>query len=639
MYTIGDLVKRDQQAEFRNDVQLSSYEDANRNLALVRSYLFTTVAPPGYVASTSVLYSLMDSFLNDRLENRFVVIANYGHGKSHLALVLANYFGKSSKSDEVQTILGKINKAFSNSATALRYKEFKENRGEFLVVRIRGDMAGSLREQFLNSLEKALGEHSLPGDLHLPGWYKKAERYLEALQGAELQKANAYLEQQEIDVPMLIQEVKLKRDRAYDLFVNLYAHLNEHGFKPDMGSELSLNDAICWAVREFCGPGKPLGGILILFDELNLYITNYAQHSAAGNLQDMLNGVSNCQGKVAFLAFAQQDPITIAKNILAGGIANQRDSLLKELTRIPKQLVLYSLMESVISSYLNQPNDVWQRFVQDSAVSLPLSQATNVALDQFRDRYDKLGWSSIQKFQDHVTKGCFPLHPITTALLCSVQFQQSVTTAGTPRNILGFILEQLEKLTEQSVLIDKRINWVLPIYLVDYFGERLPAEHYQAYQQAIQRIKPDDETCKFRSAEQADVVKALLLQEIAKLKARDDDQIELVASMVGRSQSDTQKCLRYLSDSKVIAWNQDGRKSYGLWSTSFNPYKLDQILERKLGIVTLNWKDLVTFSQEQLKATPVAVPWGHQQDWQAPEYIINCEPTGHRLPNYRQDIV
>ena len=131
--TIGDLVKRDLQAEFRNDVQLSSYEDPERNRSLVCSYLFTSNAPEGTHSSTNILYNTVDAYLTDRLENRFVVIANYGHGKSHLALALANYFGKpypaTKEQPEIQIILDKIGKSVSNSANVLRYKEFERKPG------------------------------------------------------------------------------------------------------------------------------------------------------------------------------------------------------------------------------------------------------------------------------------------------------------------------------------------------------------------------------------------------------------------------------------------------------------------------------------------------------------------------------
>ena len=626
-FTIGDLVKRDQQAEFRNDVQLSSYEDAERNRSLVCSYLFTYTSPQGTSSSVNILHNAVDNFLSDRLENRFVVIANYGHGKSHLALALANYFGKpyppTEEQPEIRIILDKINSAFSNSASALRYKEFKENRGEFLVVRIRGDIAGSLREQFLVSLEKALGEHKL-SQQHLLGWYTKAESYLVALKGENLDKADKFLEKSGLDVPMLIQEVQQKQDSAYDVFRNLYAHLDPHGYKPDLGGEISLADAINWAVKEFCGEGKPLGGILILFDEFSLYVNNYAKRSAAGDLQDMLNGVSNNQGKVVFIAFAQQDPNTTAQNALASGNAEQRDSLIKELTRIPKKFVLHSLLESVIDSYLDQPSDKWQMFAQDSAVSLPLASATNIAYEQFRDRYEKLGWSSLQTFEEKVTKGCFPLHPITTALLCSMQFQQSVTSGGTPRNILGFILEKLDSMREQPAVIGKRINWILPIYLVDYFSDRLPVEWYQAYLNAVQRIRTDEERAEFSPDDQTDVLKALLLQEISSLKkVRDEDQIELISTMVGMFPVDAKKCLRFMSDAKVIEWDQYGKRSYSLYSTSTDPKKLDQILSRKLAGVEITLRDLINCGQGNFSDIKISVPWGNPTDWLAHEIVLD----------------
>jgi hypothetical protein len=622
-YKISDLVKCDTKAEFRNDVQLSAYDDKDRNLSLVNSYLFTSDAPEGTKSSTQILLSTIQTLLNERQDNRSVVVATFGHGKSHLALTIANYFGRPANSEPYKAVLQKIINAFSGSSNFKTFQQFKESRGEFVVVRLRGDVPGNLREQFLTNLENELGNHEISKNHRLPGWYEKAEKYLIALEGKELKKANAFLEKFEIDVPMLVQNVKRKQDSAYDKFIDLYAHLDEHGFKPNMEGELSLAVAVKWAVENFCGDGK-LGGVVVLFDEFSLYVQNYAKRTAAGELQDLLNGIDECRGKAVFIAFAQQDPITAAQNALVGAAPDQKESLLKELTRIPQKFVLHSLMESVIDSYLDQPNDKWQRFLQEPNVSILVAQATNVALDQFKDRYTKLGWTSVQKFEETVTKGCFPLHPITTAMLCNTQFQSSVSASGTPRNILGFILEQLDNLQDKQAIVGRQINWVLPIYLVDYFGERLPAERYRAYQQAIERIV-DDEKAAFSANDQKDILKALLLQEVSALKARDEDQIDLIASMVGVPPSDTKKCLRFLSDSKVIAWNQDGRKSYSLWASSFNPFKLDQILDRKVKGVEVAQRDLLNLSENYLGATQVSIPWGHPQDWQAREYLLTVE--------------
>ena len=92
MLTIGEIVALDEQARFRNDVQLSAFDDPAKNMALLRSYLFTGTAPNTEVAgartfsSIDLLEQVVQAFLSDRLENRMVAIANYGHGKSHLAL-------------------------------------------------------------------------------------------------------------------------------------------------------------------------------------------------------------------------------------------------------------------------------------------------------------------------------------------------------------------------------------------------------------------------------------------------------------------------------------------------------------------------------------------------------------------------
>ena len=116
-------------------------------------------------------------------------------------------------------------------------------------------------------------------------------------------------------------------------------------------------------------------------------------------------------------------------------------------------------------------------------------------------------------------------------------------------------------------------------------------DRYRAYQQALERISVNGDDNAFSVEDRADALKAILLQEVAGLKARDEDQIELISSMIGMPPSETKKCLRSLSEAKIIAWNLDGRKSYSLWASSLDPFKVEQILERKVKNVTIAHKD------------------------------------------------
>ena len=437
---IKDLVSIDEQAEFRNDVQLSDFDFPQRNLALLHSYLFSITAPTGLEPSLGILRTTIHSFLNPGLENRMVTIANFGQGKTHLALVMTNYFSKPYDSEEMKVIHDKINKAVDNPPQASLYRDFRKNHPEFLVIHLRGDVPRNLREQFMMSLELALKEHDATRNIRLPYWHHKAQDLLENLTEEQHKKADHFLEENfQIDVPSLLEDVKKTRDSAYNQCIKLFTFL--HGVEPNFGGEVSLRDVINWVAKNYCGEGKPLGGIFVLFDDFSFYIQRYAQRNAAGELQDLLNGIEDQKGRAVFMALAQHDPFAVAQNVMKG--IQGLESLNKELTRIPRKLVLYSLMESVIDSYLRQPDAKWRALRSDPRAKGPLARASNLTMDLFNKRYeDTLHWEP-EKFDEIVTKGCFPLHPLTTALLCDLKLQGISDKVGNPRTILGFVFEQI----------------------------------------------------------------------------------------------------------------------------------------------------------------------------------------------------
>lgn len=607
---IRNLVVIDEQAEFRNDVQLSDYDDPQINLALLKSYLFTFNAPQGWESSVGLLKIILDSFSSPRLDNRIAVIANYGHGKSHLALALANYFGKPHNSTEVKVVLDKISKAVDNPAQAQRYSEFRQNHREYLIIRLRGDEPRSLREQFVFALEQALAEHRETKDVKLPFWYQKAEVLLEALSNDNLFRANNYLEAYSYDVPMLLQDVRQRRDSAYDLCRDLFTHL--HGVQPDFRGEVSIRQTFNWAVKEFCGDGKPLGGILVLFDEFSLYIQRYAQRSAAGELQDLLNGIEDQKGKSVFLCFAQHDPVTMARNILKTG--QGLESLEKELNRIPRKVSLYSLMESVIDSYLNQPEKAWRDFRATQAARGPLARASNITLDVFRKRYeDNLHWET-EKFDEIVTKGCFPLHPLTTALLSDLRLQ-SMASVGNPRTVLGFVFEQITLKKDQVALDGNKIQWVLAVELVDYFGNYLPENTWLLYEHARRVLGPN------APVEQERILKALLLQESGRLPVTRDTHVHFLSEASGVPYDQTIHHLKAMAEARCIRYDPRTRLN-SFWPIAADPHRLEEILQQRMAKEFLGTALVDKFNVQYAQPIRVNVPWGHSEDWQAVERIL-----------------
>lgn len=635
MLKIKDIVQLDTKGEFRSDVQLSDFDNPSLNLSLLQSYIFSVSIPDSFgtqtkaIAGLGLLEEVIKAFRYDQFENRFVAIANYGHGKSHLALVLANLFSKPVGSPEVQTIFERIDHALSNPAKAQVYREFKEDRKEFLVLRLRGDDPRPLRQQFFRALKQALSEHEATHGVEPPFWVNQAKQYLKSLTHEQLEIANAFLEANyHLDVPALLQEIEGYREQAYTQYEDLFAHLS-HGVRPNLDANVSLREAVGWAVREHCAKDKPLGGLLILFDEFSLYVQRYARDKAVGELQDLLQGVQDQRERAVFLAFAQHDPDEVATQMLHGGQPLQ--SLKKELDRLPRRFALYSLMESVLDAYLKQDPGAWDEFLQNPRVKGTLfGSESETTWDLFNKHYDsELMWTN-QKFRDVVVKGCFPLHPTTTALLCQLKMRQGEDISGA-RTVLGFVRDQLDLIEDLPAHENGRVNWILPIALVDYFGERLAGDNaaiYEAYlnaQHNLDLLLGDSAT-----DEQRKVLKALLLQHVANLPGTHRKQVALLAHLSGIDEDIALKSLKELSERNITRYDSlQGINVF--WQVGTNPQRLEEAIEEKKAGIDRDPSKILGELNRLLRNDPsysfgrvkVDVEWGHPDDWASEEYIIS----------------
>lgn len=620
---IKDIVDLDEKAEFRSDVQLSAYDDRDRNLALLHSYLFSTstqqrdLSAAGNTSPVDLLSELVNAFYSVQAENRQVVIADYGHGKTHLALALANYFGRPADSPELAVIRRKLEQALNDPARAGRYRDFKDSKGAFLLLRVRGDIPERLPAQFFSALERGLAEHEATAGIKLPFWYERAEEYLKNMSREAKAKANDYLARHDSEIPLLLQEIRAHHD-VVDLAIGAI-HAGT-GIRPEL-RETGLAAAIDWAVGELVGPGKPFGGLLVLFDEFTLYLNKYARRHAAANLQDLLNGIDNHRGKAAFVAFAQVDPETTAENMTIAG--NERADLKKALTRLPRKHRLHSLLESVIDAYLLQSQPAWEKFIEPMSVRGKLTGASDVAYNSFSRRYDRaLRWTPT-KFQETITKGCFPLHPITTVLLCNMRLETVDT--GVPRTVLGFVMTNLRAKQTEPALVDGRPNWVLPIALVDYFEDSLVGNAYDSFKNARRAVGAE------MTIEQEAILKALLLYELGDVRVRAHDQFDFLCQASGLERQVAGNALRELVAANAI--RQDGSsRMYSLWPMMADPQRMERLIREKLKEMRFDERSLQELNKEidevpgvQFGLQPMNVAWGHQTDWGAREEIITVE--------------
>lgn len=625
---IEELVSMDLQGDFRSDVQLSDYENPALNKELLRKYIFTTQAPATVgagqrnLAAKDVLDMLKTALTVERYDNRIVLTANYGRGKSHLALALANFFAKPIASDEVDIVLSRLQQALNNSSQWAGYRDFKQSKGEFLVVRLQGDAISDLQEGFVRALEQALIEHESTRGIEIPFWYHNAEQWLNGLRGENRQTAEAFLAAQNTDLPSLL--AGLRRQGAYEQVRELAKYVT--GVYPDFGREISLEDLVIWAVDEVCRPNK-LGGLLVLFDEFSLFLQKYVASRSAGKLQELLNGVSKRQGKSVFLAFSQQDVDTVADAYSQG---HRREDVKKELERLPKdkRASLYSLMEGVLAAYLRQDENNWQ--IWRPQIRGWLTQVRTIVYEHFGKRYSTdLRWNP-EAFEERVAKGCFPLHPLTTAILSAHNFEAGA--GENPRTALEFVRRAWEDVRGQPAQTDGKPNFVYPIALVDFFGEQLSKKWYAAYWSAVEtapRVLSDDER---------NLLQALFVQQAVNLKAKAGAQIALLTHISGLEDRAIKKGIKDLGALKVV-YSDDLNKVTSLYPATTRPQEVEELIQKAVEATPID-RALMEKIASGLPTPGISVNFGHASDW-APTQIVlttamfNTEKLRNLLQPYR----
>ena len=555
--------------------------------------------------------------------NRFTFIANYGHGKSHFALMLANYFGRPSDSPEVAAILDKLDHALDDRAEFGFFESLKsKDRKPFLVLTLRGDEPGDLRSKFFRALDEARQLYPELASVPLPFWFAGAERFLENIPQSFRAEAETFLEPHNLDLALLSEQVRRREGGTWMVCRDLFSHL--YGADPNFGEHASIRDAIAWATDNLCGPDKPVEKLLVVFDEFGAFVRDYSHGETRGPgtpLQDLLNGIENQRGRAAFVALTQQDPDAIARSALTSGTqGDDAESLLKELNRLPEseRFILHSSLELVLDAYLKQSPGVWNELVTQPEISRAVSEATEVAFRAFKRRYgEDLGWD-FNRFRETMTRGCFPLHPLTTALLSTLQLR---STAAAPRTVLGFVIRAIEEHSEEPIVQDGRPNWVWPTALADYFKDGLDEKPYGDFLDAMQQAGGAD-----APAEHSVVLKAMLLQIAGQVETRHTGYEVTVAQLSGLPRQAVSQALKELSDSGVIRHDPDGR-FYTFWPAGRGAHKVEELLQKKLRDKVLDRKvldrvgDLLN-EDGQMQPVTANVPWGHPDDWHAAQVLV-----------------
>jgi hypothetical protein len=581
---LNQLVRINEAGIVADSVNFGLMEQPETNQKLCEGFVFNHDKDKPEESTVGVLEALRSSYDSRSQANVHLLVQQYGKGKSHFAVAISNYFSKPADSPEVQGILTAIeNAAGRTSAIAQRLRSYKKY-GRHLVVCLSGDRPGDIRKQFLQSLLKALEVEGITDSVaqHI---CSEPLSYLQGLyaNSQELERAEAYLESignPDGDLDSIAQQLRKSNPAVIPTLKDLAKHLV--GFIPDWNTNVDIEEILKDLITTHCSGENPLfQGVLILFDELNFYLQNWAKDpigSGGTALQNITNICETYKSKIALLSFTQIDPAR-GVGISAGAIDDHQRLVSRLAPKGSTYQKVASSLELVLDNLLIQDKETpeWNSFW--TTWNNTLLAETNNAYEKRITSYRNKGWTR-DKFHQTLTIGCFPLHPLTAYLLCNLDFTVD-------RTALQFIKKEAKEFIQNQPLTlgeaDQKLNFIYPISLIDTFLENFADDsNYGKYKEAYNAVAGSDDP------HESLVLKALFLYHASNSKLIKDDREsheEVLATLTGLSVLEVKAVLQKLMTTRDVIFYKPEVKLYRFWSgiapTGIEKEIEEQIKEKK----------------------------------------------------------
>lgn len=458
---LNQLVEVNQKGLVARAVSFSLMDVPDKNLKLCEGFVFNHDSDANRAKNTTVgiLQAIRHSFHSDRKPNVHLIVQDYGKGKSHFALTVANFFKHPYSSDEVQGILAQLRSAAGENSYVyedlLAYKKL----GNHLVLCLSAEDVIDMRKHFFKVLNQELEKHGITDTISQQNC-REPLNFLQKLDGGERHKAEAYLKTN-FSTTLADIERRLSENDFKAVLIAKEICIHVKGVVPDFSGEIPVKDTIDELIANYCGSGKRFNGILILFDELYEYLQKWtADPIGAGGLflQNITQACQDHSSKIALVCLTQKRPLSIRppKN---GEDYNRIASRIETpSTYNPK-----ASLELVLDGLLEQPLDsaIWRDF--EKRYGGELKRKSEDVFSKYAEEYYRgINWKH-NDFYNHLTIGCFPLHPLTSYLLCNLSFTQG-------RSAIDFVQKEVEEfIRDRQVEENGKLNFIYPISLVDAF--------------------------------------------------------------------------------------------------------------------------------------------------------------------------
>jgi hypothetical protein len=564
---LNQLVEINQQGFVARAVSFGLMDDVEKNKKLCQGFVFNHDNDTNRVKETTVgiLDAIRYSFYSQSKPNVHLIVQEYGKGKSHFALTVANFFKLPHEREEVQGILKQLKYATSENNATLEALTAYKQRGRHLVICLSAEDVTDMRKHFFQVLNKELEANGVTGAIAQQICLEPLQ-FLQKLDNTERIKAEDYL-RDNLSTSLSDLEKRLAENdfQAIPKVKQVCVYIK--GINPDFSSNIQVKEIIDDLISKLCKvENAPFQGILILFDELYEYLQKWTIDPAGAGgkfLQNITNACQEHKDKIALVCLTQRKP--------SGVRPTKNGEDYKQLvSRIEITSSTYNpkaSLELVLDGLLNQIKSTsdWQNFWAKWESDLK-RKSEAVFGKHAEDYYKALNWRH-EDFYKHLAIGCFPLHPLTSYLLCNLSFAQG-------RSVIDFIQKEVKDfINSQTIEKNGQLNFIYPTALVDAFESNFTNPEaniefivvFSDYKSCLNKLEKSSDV----DPDEIAVLKALLLfyTSGSKLKKSDKEKHEeILQTLTGLSPIRIVEALKKLCKDRELIYLNLGDNTYKFYS-------------------------------------------------------------------------
>jgi len=371
------------------------------------------------IDTISLVKELAEKISNENSNPLTLAIADYGTGKSHLAVTLATLFsGEENNPTTFKKIINNISNIDCESGKII---ENLCNRRNFVLV-INGMKDFNLNSEILRAAQRSLTLYGLDDS--------KLKKLNRALNTAELffsRSSSTMIELYEESAAnvgwtekgqKLVDKIStqlLTDEIAFNIVNNVYKQINGQEIQWDEG--ISASNILEMLVSEYCGANGKFEHVVLLFDEFGRYLeyasNNNSAKSGESALQQIFEAAQNSEGLLHIINFIQSDIKTYLQRV------DPTSNITRYIGRYDASDKFYisSNLETVFANLIQRKD---KNAFKDSVI-VWLEQNEEKWEDVFNNMNRWLNtkgmWKDYALFRKVVVEGIYPMHPISTFML------------------------------------------------------------------------------------------------------------------------------------------------------------------------------------------------------------------------------